>query len=73
MSTLISLDIELNSIRSFLKTVIDAADLEYEIIIQNVNQLHNLMVKISNKIPNSIKNYRYHYTVLRHKGEEIIY
>jgi len=51
----------------------DAADLEYEIIIQNVNQLHNLMVKISNKIPNSIKNYRYHYTVLRHKGEEIIY
>lgn len=29
MGTLISLDIELNSIRSFLKTVLDAADSEY--------------------------------------------
>ena len=33
MSTLISLDIELNSIRSFLKTVLDAADLEYQRIM----------------------------------------
>ena len=53
--------------RSHYVSIGDAADLEYEIILKNVNQLHEIMEKVMLKFPDSIKNYTYFNSLKMHK------
>jgi DNA-binding Lrp family transcriptional regulator len=46
----------------------DAADIELEFIIKDINQIHRLIENISLKFPNSIKEYKYHFSSNRHKS-----
>jgi Lrp/AsnC family leucine-responsive transcriptional regulator len=45
----------------------DAADIEIEIILKDVSNIHQIIDSISNKYTNSIKEYKYHSIVKRHK------
>ena len=53
---------------SIYETIGDAADIELEIIISDVNEIHELIEAISKNFPNSIKDYKYHYTTEIHKS-----
>lgn len=55
------------NVKSHYESLGDAADLEYEINLKNVDQLHQIMSDLTTKYPESIKNYRYHRSVIRHK------
>jgi DNA-binding Lrp family transcriptional regulator len=54
-------------VRSHYISVGDTSDLEYEIILKNVNQLHEFMDKVIIKFPDSIKNYTYFNSLKMHK------
>jgi DNA-binding Lrp family transcriptional regulator len=54
-------------IRSHYISLGDNSDLEYEIILKNVNQLHKFMDKVMIKFPDSIKNYTYFNSLKMHK------
>jgi DNA-binding Lrp family transcriptional regulator len=54
-------------LRSLYGSIGDAADIEIEIILEDVNQIHKILDTISQKFPNSIKEYKYHSSVKRHK------
>jgi DNA-binding Lrp family transcriptional regulator len=54
-------------IRSHYISLGDTSDLEYEIILKNVNQLHEFMESIMTKFPDSIKNYTYFNSLKMHK------
>lgn len=45
----------------------DTADLEYEINLKDVNQLHELMEKVTRKYPSSIRTYTYFNSLKKHK------
>ena len=45
----------------------DAADIEIEIILNDVKQIHALIESILTNFPNSIKDYKYHSSLIRHK------
>jgi DNA-binding Lrp family transcriptional regulator len=49
------------------KALGDAADLELEFYLENVEQLHQIMEDISLKFPESIKNFKYFSYLKRHK------
>ena len=55
------------NVRSQYASLGDAADLEYEINLKDIDQLHQIMSDLTTRFPESIKNYRYHSSVLRHK------
>jgi len=55
-------------VRSRYISLGNAADLEYEINLKNVNHLHKTMEDITTKFPNSVRNYRYHTVLERHKN-----
>ena len=55
-------------VRSRYISLGNAADLEYEINLKNVNHLHKTMEDITTKFPNSVRNYRYHTGLERHKN-----
>jgi len=54
-------------VRSHYISLGDASDLEYEIILKNVNHLHEFMEKVMIKFPDSIKNYTYFNSLKMHK------
>jgi DNA-binding Lrp family transcriptional regulator len=54
-------------IRSHYISLGYSADLEYEIILKNVNQLHEFMERVMIKFPNIIKNYTYFHSLKNHK------
>jgi len=54
-------------VRGYYISLGDSADLEYEIILRDVNQLHELMEKVMIKFPDSIKNYTYFHSLKMHK------
>ena len=49
----------------------DAADLEYEIFLKNLNQLHQIIESVTMKFPDCIKNYRYYTIIEKHKNTYI--
>jgi DNA-binding Lrp family transcriptional regulator len=55
-------------IRSVYGSMGDAADLEFEIFLKNINQLHKFVEDITHKFPNCIKDYKYHTSIKRHKN-----
>jgi Lrp/AsnC family transcriptional regulator, leucine-responsive regulatory protein len=55
-------------IRSRYISLGDAADLEYEIIIKSIDQIHQLMEDVITKFPECIKNYRYYTSLKRYKN-----
>jgi DNA-binding Lrp family transcriptional regulator len=57
--------------RSVYGSIGDAADIEIEIILNDVNHIHQLIESISQKNPNSIKEYKYHSILKRHKNVTI--
>jgi DNA-binding Lrp family transcriptional regulator len=58
-------------VRSIYRSIGDAADIELEIILKDVNQIHRLIETISQEFPNSIKEYKYHSATKRHKHQYI--
>ena len=54
-------------IRSHYVSIGDCADLEYEIILRNVNHIHEFMDSVIEKFPDSIKNYSYFNSIKTHK------
>ncbi len=54
-------------VRSVYGTIGDAADIEIEIFLTDVSQIHKLLETISLKFPNSVKEYKYHSSLKRHK------
>jgi len=54
-------------VRSHYVSLGDSADLEYEIILKNTNQLHEFMETVMIKFPDSIKNYTYFNSLKMHK------
>jgi DNA-binding Lrp family transcriptional regulator len=57
--------------REIYQTIGDAADIEIEIIFNNVDQIHNLVESLLLNFPNSIKDYKYHSSLVRHKSVPI--
>lgn len=55
-------------LRCIYGSIGDAADIEIEIILRDLNQIHELMETISNIFPNFIKEYKYHIALTRHKN-----
>ncbi len=55
-------------IRSRYIALGDAADLEYEIMIKSIDQIHQIMEDIITRFPECIKNYRYYTPLKRHKN-----
>jgi len=49
----------------------DAADIEIEIILNDINQIHKLIESILLNFPDSIKDYKYHSSIIRHKSVPI--
>jgi Lrp/AsnC family transcriptional regulator for asnA, asnC and gidA len=48
-------------------TIGDSSDIEFDFIVKDINQILNLIESILVKFPNSIKDYKYHRDVKRHK------
>jgi DNA-binding Lrp family transcriptional regulator len=58
-------------VKSIYGTIGDAADIEIEIILKDVNYIHKLLETISKKSPNWLKEYKYHSSLERHKSVTI--
>ena len=59
--------IEKNPYLSGIDSTLGYVDLELELILKNINQLHEIIEGISNKFPNSIRNFTYFRMIEAHK------
>ena len=54
-------------VRTIYGTIGDAADIELEIYLTDVHHIHKFIESISLKFPDSIKDFKYHSNIKRHK------
>ena len=54
--------------KEIYESIGDAADIEIEIILNDINLIHKLIESILLHFPNSIKDYKYHSSIIRHKS-----